>query len=134
MAGSAIRGGISLARGAWGLLDEFGAAIIPNDMLVIGKMADLTAPDAIGPGERTLLDELPDLGSTEANLAQNQQVLLKAMDEGQPIRDASVDTATGQPKAGSESGFLQMERDTLRNHGWELAGDTWYPPNAFNVK
>lgn len=133
-AGSLIRGGIGLARGAWGLLSEFSAANVPNDMLVIGKMPDLEALDAIGPGERTLLEDLPDLGSDEANLAQNQQVLLKAMDEGQPIRDASVDTATGQPKAGSESGFLKMERDTLRNHGWTLAGDTWYPPNAFNVK
>lgn len=43
--------------------------------VVIGKVADLTAEDALGPGERTLLDQLPDLGSPAANWAQNSGVL-----------------------------------------------------------
>ena len=128
-AGSAIRGGFTLARGAWGLLGEFGAANVPEDILVIGKMADLEADGAILPGEKTLLPDLTtDLGSKDANWARNEAKLQDAMKEGQPIRDASVDPATGEPKAGSESGFLGMERDTLRNNGWWLDGDMWNPP------
>jgi RHS repeat-associated protein len=48
---------------------------------------------------------------------------LEAMRDGSPIRDGSA----GVP--GSESGFLRAERNLLRDHGWELKGDTWYPPN-----
>ncbi len=44
------------------------------DRVVIGKMADITADGAIGSGERTLLNQLPDLGSVEANWAQNERV------------------------------------------------------------
>ncbi len=59
-------------------------------------MADITAEGAIGPGERTLLSQLPDQGSVEANWAQNERVLLQEMKTGNPIRDATVDAA-GSP-------------------------------------
>ena len=92
-------------------------------------MPDLLADGAIKEGERTLLPQLEgDLGSAEANWARNQRVLIDAMEEDMPIRDASADTA-GNFKPGSDNGFLKMERDVLRNHGWELRGNYWFPPS-----
>jgi len=59
-------------------------------------MADITADGAIGPGERTMLSQLPDQGSVAGNWAQNERVLLQEMKTGNPIRDATVD-ALGHP-------------------------------------
>ena len=87
-----------------------------NATVVIGKMADITAPDAIGASERTLLSQLPDQGNEAANWAQNQEVLLNEMRSGRPIRDASVDPMTGQLL--NDTGFLAQERALLAGDGW----------------
>lgn len=76
--------------------------------VVIGKVGDLTANGAIAPGERTLLDQLPDLGSPKANWGQNSDVLRGEMGRGVPIRDASIDPATGELI--NNTGFLKAER------------------------
>jgi hypothetical protein len=79
---------------------------------VIGKLGDLKA---VGQGERTLLDRLPNLGSPKANCAQNSGVLRQEMSLGNPIRDASVDSAG---KLINNTGFLRTERHLLQNRGW----------------
>ena len=85
--------------------------------LVIGKVADLQAPGALGPGERTLLDRLtPDLGSPQANWARNAGVLRDEMANGAPIRDASVNPVTGALQ--NDTGFLRAERYLLQDRGW----------------
>lgn len=66
------------------------AVAIPTT--VIGKLADL---EELAAGERTLLDLLPDLGSPQANWAQNSSVLRQEMSLGNLIRDATVDPTTG---------------------------------------
>lgn len=97
--------------------------------VVIGKMRVLESPGAIGAGERTLLPQLEgNLGSEAANWARNERVLLKEMESGNPIRDASVDARTGELI--DESGFLGRERNVLRSHGWTYNPKTtlWSPP------
>lgn len=95
---------------------------------MIGKVADLTPDGAIGPGERTLLDQLPDLGSPKANWSQNYCVLRNEMGRGLPIRDASVDPQTGELT--NNTGFLRAERYTLQDRGWTYDPKLtlWLPP------
>ena len=89
-------------------------------------MVDITAEGALSAGERTLLSQLPDLGSRAANWAQNEQVLLQEMKSGSPIRDASVD-AFGNLV--NNTGFLALERATLLNEHWIYNASThlWTP-------
>ena len=100
-----------------------GAEEEEEESVVIGKVnSDGTLRDTtLNPGERQL--ELPNQGNPQANWAQNSSKLREAMRDGNPIRDGSANVP------GSESGFLRAERNLLRDHGWELKGDTWYPPN-----
>jgi hypothetical protein len=91
---------------------------------VIGKMADLQAEGAIKEGEHALADDLADMGSPKANWAQNSGKLREVMSKGKPIRDASA----GKP--GSNTGFLRMERNVLKNHGWTQQGEYWVPPSG----
>jgi hypothetical protein len=60
---------------------------------VIGKFKDLRK---LEPEEQSLLSRLPDLGGPKANWAQNAGVLRQEMGRGLPIRDASVNPATGE--------------------------------------
>jgi len=105
------------------LPDALGAV----DRVVIGKMADITADGAIGPGERTLLDQLPDQGNEAANWAQNERVVLQELKTGNPIRDASVDPETGE--LANNTGFLARERALLIQKGWSYSPAThlWSP-------
>ncbi len=108
---------------------EIGPAGNPGSLrTVIGKVDDLQAPGAIGSGERTLLDRLPNQGSPRANWAQNDGVLRQEMGRGMPIRDASIDPATGELV--SNTGFLRAERNLLESRGWTYDPKTtmWYPP------
>jgi hypothetical protein len=84
---------------------------------VIGRVKDL---QKLGPGEKSLLDRLPDLGSPKANWKQNSGVLRQEMNRGLPIRDASVGDTGGQ--------FLNAERNLLRDRGWTFDGTYWNPP------
>ena len=95
---------------------------------MIGKTGDLEAPGAIGSGERTLLDRLPDRGSPGATWAQNDGVLRQEMSRGMPIRDASVNSLTGALE--TNTGFLRAERNLLDSRGWTYDPKTtmWYPP------
>lgn len=97
------------------------------DVVVIGKVDDLNAT-TLAPGERTLLDQLPDQGSPAANYAQNDSVLRNEMSRGVPIRDASVSPTTGELV--NNTGFLRAERDILSNHGWSFDPKSgyWLPP------
>ncbi len=92
-------------------------------------MADITADGAIGPGERTILDQLPKLSTAEAQWAQNERVLLQEMKSGNPIRDATVD-ALGNPT--NNTGYVFWERATLLREGWTFDPVThlWSPPGG----
>lgn len=91
---------------------------------MIGKVADLKN---IAPGERTLLDRLPNLGSPKANWYQNSSVLRQEMSLRRPLRDATVD-ASG--RLINNTGFLRAERNLLETHGWTFdeAKTLWMPP------
>jgi len=96
--------------------------------VVIGKMADLERPGALRLGERTLLPKLkPDLGPG-LNWARNERVLMEVMEEGLPIRDASVNPLTGELVNGT--GYLARERAVLTSHGWtyDASYRVWVPP------
>jgi hypothetical protein len=91
---------------------------------VIGKIADLKN---LAAGEQSLLSRLPNLGSPKANWAQNSGVLPQEMRLGQPIRDATVDSA-GQLI--NNTGFLRAERNLLQCYGWcyNPSSTMWTPP------
>lgn len=84
---------------------------------VIGRVKDL---QKFGPGEKSLLDRLLDLGSPKANWKQNSGVLRQEMNLRLPIRDASVGDTGGQ--------FLNAKRNLLRDRGWTFDGSYWNPP------
>jgi RHS repeat-associated protein len=91
--------------------------------LVIGRTSDLEAPGALEPGEYTLLDQLPDQGSPQANWTQNSSVLRGELRNGvTQIRDASPGNTGGQ--------FLNAERNILINRGWTFDPSTnmWNAP------
>jgi hypothetical protein len=86
---------------------------------VIDRVNDL---QKIGPGEKSLLDRLPNLGNPKANWQQNSGVLRQEMNRGLPIRDASPNDVTGV--------FLNAERNLLQSRGWVFDKQTnlWMPP------
>ena len=89
----------------------------PGYTVVIGKTTTLSSPGLIMAGQRTLVPQLAgDLGSNAANWARNERVLLQEMAAGNPIRDASVNPATGALI--EDTGFLARERSVLRSRGW----------------
>jgi hypothetical protein len=92
--------------------------------LVIGRVADLQASDAIGADEYTLLDKLtPGLDSVQGNWYRNASVLRTELRTGiTQIRDASPGDSGGQ--------FLNAERNLLQNRGWTFdpITSTWYAP------
>ena len=97
--------------------------------VVIGGMEDL-GQGSIGPGEEALASRLPgDTGSRLGNWLNNRDVLQNAMDEGNPIRDASVDSQ-GNLRLEDTRRFITMERDYLRSFGWtyDPTTTTWNPP------
>lgn len=89
---------------------------IRPDLRLSGSKEFLDAT-TLAPGERTLLDQLPNQGSPKANYVQNDSVLRREMSNGVQIRDASVD-ASG--KLRDNTGFLRAERNILSNHGWKF--------------
>jgi hypothetical protein len=126
----------SYNQGSWGGMALAGVGLIPggdllklrkfgdladaakSEVTVIGRVKDL---QKLGPGEKSLLDRLPDLGSPKANWQQNSGVLRQEMNRGLPIRDASVGDTGGQ--------FLNAERNLLRDRGWTFDGSHWNPSN-----
>lgn len=90
-----------------------------NATTVIGRLKDI---QKLGPGEKSLLDRLPDLGNRKANWQQNAAVLREEMRLGKPIRDASPGDTAGQ--------YLNAERNLLRDRGWAFDPKTnyWMPP------
>lgn len=102
-------------------------AIGPADVAVIGKVDDLGAA-TLRPGERSLLNQLPNQGSPRLNYLQNDRVLRTEMGRGVPIRDVSVDPVTGALR--NNTGFLRAERNILTNHDWAFDPKSgyWYPP------
>ncbi len=98
----------------------------PANKTVIGKLRDLKS---LRHGENTLLKHLPDKGSPKLNWKQNANVLKQEMKKGLPIRDATVDTKTGELL--ENTGFLKAERELLKNYGWKYDPKTnlWLPPN-----
>ncbi|MGH9908256.1 MAG: hypothetical protein ACRD8U_22045, partial [Pyrinomonadaceae bacterium] len=72
--------------------------------------------------------DLPNRGNPRSNWIQNSSRLREAMREGQPIRDASVNAATG--KLENNTGFLRAERNLLQSKGWKYNSNTrmWHPP------
>jgi len=98
-------------------------------------MDDLRAPGALRPGEYTIADKLPNLGSPKANYYQNMSVLRQEMRSGVPIRDASnfrPDTELAptplRPGRTIRQTFTGAERNQLSNKGWTFDGEYWNPP------
>jgi len=89
--------------------------------LVIGRTATLRDPQALRPGEYTLLSRLPYRGTNQENWGQNSGALRAEMRSCKPIRDAN-------PK--DSSPWLEGERYLLQSHGWWKSDDFWMPPNA----
>jgi RHS repeat-associated protein len=87
--------------------------------LVIGRSKDL---EKLGPGERSLIGRLPNLGNPRLNWKQNAGLLRQEMKLGQPIRDASIGDFSGP--------FLNAERYLLQSRGWTFYSPTglWMPP------
>ena len=100
------------------------AASAGGERTVIGKLGDLKN---LQPGERTMLDRLPNRGNPQANWRQNSGVLRNVMNRGLPIRDASVDAAGNLV---NNTGFLRAERSLLQSRGWvyDPHSTMWYPP------
>jgi hypothetical protein len=121
-----VRSVAALGRAAYqGIVKLFARDAVEETTVVLGKTADLEAPGALRPGEKTL--DLPNLGNPKANWAQNSSKLRQAMSEGQPIRDVSTEPmVNGAP--GKNTGFLRAERNLLENHGWKIRDGYWYPP------
>jgi hypothetical protein len=97
---------------------------MPKSTAVIGKLGDL---ENIGKNEHTLLKHMTDdLGCVKANWNKNSSVLRQEIRKGNPIRDASVDTA-GQLR--DNTGFLRAERNLLESMGWKYdpITQTWHP-------
>ncbi len=96
-----------------------GAPVTKEGTTVIGRVQDLKN---LKPGEKSLLNRLPDKGNPKANWKQNSGVLRQEMGKGKPIRDASSGDTSGQ--------FLNAERNLLRDRGWTFDSKTndWMPP------
>ncbi|MCI0560633.1 MAG: hypothetical protein MN733_19275, partial [Nitrososphaera sp.] len=111
-----------------GVAAAAGDAARAADRTVIGKLKDIKA-DKLQPGEKTLLDSLPDQGNVKANWKQNSSVLRQESRKGQPIRDASVDSA-GNLR--DNTGFLRAERNLLENQGrtYNPHTQSWIPPEG----
>lgn len=109
--------GTAAARGGVGAI----AGASRDATTVIGRLKDL---QKLGPGEKSLLDRLPNLGSPRANWQQNSGVLRQQINRGLPIRDASPNDVTGV--------FLNAERNLLRSRGWVFDKQTnlWMPPKG----
>jgi RHS repeat-associated protein len=90
-----------------------------KSITVIGRTKDL---QQLGIGEKSLLDRLPNLGSSKLNWKQNSGVIRQEMKNGLPIRDASPGDFSGT--------FLNAERNLLRDRGWTFNSNTgfWMPP------
>jgi hypothetical protein len=92
-------------------------------------MEDL-GPGSLRAGEEALASRLPgDAGSRLGNWLNNRDALRAAMQEGMPIRDASVDSA-GNLLYEDTRRFITMERDCLRSFNWTYDPSTnlWMPP------
>lgn len=95
---------------------------------VIGKKADLSKPGNLNDGDTVI--GWQSTGNPRTNWLQNSSLLRKAMREGKPIRDVSVNPVTGELR--NNTGFLRAERELLRDHGWQYSTDTgcWHPPGG----
>lgn len=132
--------GTNMAEGDYGEAALVaGTLLVPGGLtddasrLVIGKLDDLLAPGAIGAGEHSLLPRLAgDLGSPRANWARNAGALRAEIAKGMPIRDASVNLATGALERNTR--FLRAERNLLQERGWtyDPATRLWNPPPVRN--
>jgi RHS repeat-associated protein len=104
-----------LLRRVGGMADEGG--------LILYKFDPMKAGDyGTGLRQGDYVMYLPDQGSEAANWAQNQARLLDEMSQGKPIRDIHPDRG---------GGFLDRERQLLRDNGWwrdERTGQ-WRPPS-----
>jgi hypothetical protein len=129
--GGVVVGSAIKAISAAGELLVWGANAASRSRVVIGAMEDISADGAVGSGERTLLDQLtPDLGSEDANWDRNESVLLREMQSGNPIRDATVNSDGSLAQVGSGR-FIELERGVLSGQGWtyDPATTLWSPPN-----
>ncbi|MFI0348469.1 MAG: hypothetical protein ACH346_06875 [Chthoniobacterales bacterium] len=97
----------------------------------IGKLEDLQGI----PRSQTLLEQLPDLGSSQANYYQNSSVLRGTLRNGYEIQDASAFRANSSPdptllrpdRTVGQS-FLGAERNILSNKGFILNSKGVYIP------
>ncbi len=97
----------------------FSKKVTKGGTTAIGRVKGLKN---LKPGEKSLLDRLPDKGNPKANWKQNSGVLRQEMGKGKPIRDASPGDTSGQ--------FLNAERNLLRDRSWSFDSKTnhWNPP------
>ena len=110
-----------------------GEWVVHNKDCVIGGMEDLEG--GIKPWEHDLRLKLtPSLGNTDANWARNERVLLREMDLGDPIRDASIELETGALRLEGAGQFINRERTLLRQYDWTYDPTTgyWYAPPGWD--
>jgi hypothetical protein len=89
---------------------EFGfVKNLENPNFVLYKSSEFN-PSMLRPGEYTL--NLPYLRNEALDWAQNQQALQRAMNIGNPIREANPNAL---------GGWLQRERDFMSSQGWQRA-------------
>jgi hypothetical protein len=89
---------------------EFGfVKNLENPNFVLYKSSEFS-PSMLRPGEYTL--NLPYLRNEALDWAQNQQALQRAMNIGNPIREANPNAL---------GGWLQRERDFMGSQGWQRA-------------
>ena len=98
----------SLLAAKTGTQLEFGfVKNLENPNFVLYKSSEFN-PSMLRPGEYTL--NLPYLRNEALDWAQNQQALQRAMNIGNPIREANPNAL---------GGWLQRERDFLGSGGWQ---------------
>lgn len=111
-------------------------SLTKSKWLVVGRLIAFRQPNAMRFGEKTLMPEMrATLGSPQANWERNTSLLRRHMKYGTPIRDLSYrqDDNTlvptqENPTRRIRQTFTGMERNLLRNHGWVIVGEYWYPP------
>jgi len=94
---------------------------------LIGRYKKLKTWSSRGKGKNFLKELQPDLGP-KLNWQRNSRVLRTRMRTGKPVKDVSHRLKDHQLDPGTS--FLRLERNILRNRGWNLDKRTgiWFRP------
>ena len=93
-----------------------------NKTAMIGKMKDLKWKKTTKSSYKVANYLAPFKGNPKVAWKNNSGILRTVMKNGRPIKDVSRMPYRGY------AGFLGMERNLLKNHGWTYRNKYWYPP------